>query len=183
MYDKKTLWLLIAATVPGVLAGYFLEEKAETIFRSPWVIAGALAIGGLVLYLADKFLRHTKNINKLNLKDSILIGLLQALAIVPGVSRSGATIIGGLWRGLDREGAARFSFLLSTPVIFGAVAHQFSDFSRGGVDWAVIAGIFSAAVSGFLAIKYFLKFIQKVGYGVFFWYRLVLALAIIIWLV
>lgn len=216
-YGKNMLWLLVIATIPGVLAGYFLEGKAETVFRSPLVVASALVIGGLILYLADvshtfsrsielrgknlflafipvvsreifwkvrdKFLQHKKNINDLNLKDAVIVGLLQAVAIVPGVSRSGATIVGGLWRGLDREGAARFSFLLSTPVIFGAVVHQFSDFIDGGINLPVILGILSAAVSGFLAVKYMLKLIHRVGYGVFFWYRLVLAVAIVIWLV
>lgn len=183
IYTRQTLWLLVIATIPGVLAGYFLEAKAETVFRSPWVIAIALVIGGLILYLADKFLRHDKNINNLKLKDSILIGLLQAVAIIPGVSRSGATIVGGLWRGLDREGAARFSFLLSTPVIFGAVVFQFSDFLQGGINLPVILGILASAISGFLAIKYFLKLIHRVGYGIFFWYRLFLAVVIVIRLV
>lgn len=183
IYGKNILWLLAVATVPGVLAGYFLEEKAESIFRSPLVIAAALIAGGLILYLSDKFLRRGKEIKDLGLKDSVLIGLLQAVAIIPGVSRSGATIIGGLWRGLDREGAARFSFLMSTPVIFGAVVFQFADFFQGGVGLPAIVGILASAISGFLAIKYFLKVIHRIGYGVFFWYRLVLAILIITWLI
>ncbi|OGI17447.1 MAG: undecaprenyl-diphosphatase UppP [Candidatus Moranbacteria bacterium RIFCSPHIGHO2_02_FULL_40_12b] len=177
-YDRNILWLLVIATIPGVLAGYFLEEQAETIFRNPLVIAFTLAFAGLVLYLADKFLKHNKNIKNLNLKDSIIIGLLQALAIIPGVSRSGATIIGGLWKGLDREEAARFSFLLSTPIILGATVNQFPDFFRNGMDLKIILGILFSAVSGYLAIKYLLKFIHRVGYGVFFWYRLALAAVI-----
>src|SRR3990167_8817483 len=103
---------------------------------------------------------------------------LLVIAIIPGVSRSGATIIGGLWKGLDREEAARFSFLLSTPIILGATVNQFPDFFRNGMDLKIILGILFSAVSGYLAIKYLLKFIHRVGYGVFFWYRLALAAVI-----
>lgn len=181
-YSKNVLWLLIVATIPGVLAGYFLEEKAATVFRSPLLIAFTLAFAGLVLYLADKFLKHKKRINEINLTDALFIGILQAVAIVPGVSRAGATIIGGLWRGLSREAAARFSFLLSTPIILGATVNQFSNFSQGGINTEVILGILFSAMSGYLAIKYLLKLILRVGYGVFFWYRLSLA-AVIIWLI
>lgn len=178
-FNKKTLWLLVLATIPGVLAGYFLEAKAETIFRSPLIIAGTLFLLGLILYLVDKYLQHRKNIKQVNWKDAIIIGLSQAVAIIPGVSRSGATITAGLFLGLSRSGAARFSFLLSTPIILGATIFKFPELFQNGINWPIILGVLVSAISGYLAIKYLLLFIEKVGYGIFFWYRLALALLII----
>jgi len=179
-YNSKTLWFLIIATIPGVLAGFFLESLAETFLRHPIVIAGALIIFGLILYLVDKYFSTKKDLEKINWKDSIIIGVAQAIAIIPGVSRSGATITAGRLLGLDRMNAAKFSFLLSTPVIFGAAVLKFSYFWKNISDLNLIIGILVSAVSGFLAIKYLLKFVQKYSYAVFFWYRLILAGIILI---
>jgi undecaprenyl-diphosphatase len=101
-FNEKTLWLLVLATLPGILAGYFLEARAETIFRSPLIIAATLFSLGLVLYLADKYLQHKKSIKQINWKDVLVIGFSQAVAIIPGVSRSGATITAGLFLCLSR---------------------------------------------------------------------------------
>lgn len=177
-YNKNILWLLVVATIPGVLAGYFLESQAETIFRSPLLIAFTLAFVGLLLYLADKYSKHRKNINQINLSDAIIVGASQAVAIIPGVSRAGATIIAGLVRGLDRVSAARFSFLLSTPIIFGATLNQMPSLLKEGIDIRIIVGILFSALSGYLAIRYLLKFVEKVSYKIFFWYRLALAIII-----
>lgn len=179
MSNKNLLWLLVIATIPGVLAGYFLEEKAETVFRSPLVIALTLVVFGLILYLTDKYIQHRKNIGEVSLKDSIIIGLSQAIAIIPGVSRSGATITAGLLTGLDRVSAARFSFLLSTPIIFGAAALKIPHLIKEGINAPIIIGIIISAASGYLAIKYLLKFVERASYAVFFWYRLVLAAVIL----
>ncbi len=177
--SSRTLWLIILATIPGVLAGYFLESYAETTFRSPVLIAFTLSFVGLLLYLADKYHQHRKNLKQVGWVDSIIVGLSQALAIIPGVSRSGATITAGLFQGLNRQSAARFSFLLSTPIIFGASVKQFPEFISGGVSAPAIVGMIAAAASGYLAIKYLLKFVEKSSYAVFFWYRLVLAAVIL----
>jgi len=179
-YNKNILWLIIIATVPGALAGYFLEEQAETIFRNPLVIAFTLSFVGLLLYLADKYIKHRKNVNQLGLADAIIIGLSQAAAIVPGISRAGATITAGLIQGLDRVSAARFSFLISTPIILGATINQIPDLLAEGINSQMIIGIFFSALSGYVAIKYLLKFIETVSYKVFFWYRLALAAVIIL---
>ncbi|MEK7598236.1 MAG: undecaprenyl-diphosphatase UppP [Patescibacteria group bacterium] len=178
-YEKNILWLIIIATIPGVLAGYFLEDKAETVFRNPLIIALALALAGLILYLADKYAKQEKGIEGINLKKSVVIGLAQAVAIIPGVSRSGATITAGLFEGLDRKSAARFSFLLSTPIIFGAVVLKLPHLVASGVDAGIIVGILASAVSGYLAIKYLIKFIEKSSYQIFFYYRLFLAFIIV----
>lgn len=179
-YSPKLFLLLIIASVPGAVIGYFLEDAAATIFRSPLLIAGTLSIVGLILYLVDKYAVHKKEINNITIKDSVIIGLSQAVAIIPGVSRSGATMTAGLALGLSRETAARFSFLLSTPIIFGAAMVKIPDLLREGINTPIILGIFAAAISGYLAIKYMLRFIQRVGYAPFFWYRLVLAAIIVV---
>jgi undecaprenyl-diphosphatase len=178
-YNSKTLWFLIIATIPGVIAGYFLENKAETVFRNPLIIALTLSVFGLILYLADRYIKHKKSINKITVKDSIIIGLSQAIAIIPGVSRSGATITAGLIRGLDRTSAARFSFLLSAPIIFGAAVFKMPILLKSGINIDIILGIFFSAISGYFAIKYLLQLVEKAGYRIFFWYRIMLALLII----
>ena len=178
-YGKNLLWLLVLATIPGILAGYFLENYAETTFRSPLLIAFTLAVLGLILYAVDRYHVHKKRLSEVSWLDSLWIGLSQAVAVIPGVSRSGATIITGLAMGLSRESAARFSFLLSTPIILGAALVKIPHLLESGLDVYLIAGMLSAAVSGYIAIKYLLKFVEKAGYAIFFWYRLVLALMIV----
>lgn len=190
VFNKKTesknnnlFWLIIVATIPGVIAGYFFEKDAETVFRNPLIIAFTLSAVGLILYLADKFSKKERSINELGLKDAIIIGLAQAVAIIPGVSRSGATITAGLFRKLDRASAARFSFLLSTPIIFGAVILKLPHLLKEGISAQIIIAVLASAVSGYLAIKYLLKFLEKSSYAIFFWYRLILAAIIIIFVV
>lgn len=179
-YKGNLFWLIVIATVPGVLAGYFLEAKAETVFRNPLIVAFALSFVGLILFLTDKYLKHKKNIGELNWKDSLIVGISQAIAIIPGVSRSGATITAGIFRGLNRTDAARFSFLLSTPIILGAFIFKSPELFSEGINLNIIIGIIFSALSGYLAIKYLLKFVEKYSYGVFFWYRLGLAILITI---
>lgn len=176
---KVFLWWLVIATIPGALVGYFLEKYAETIFRFPLITASALFGAGLILYLADKFASQNKNLEKLGWKKSLIIGLSQAVAIIPGVSRSGSTITAGLFLGLDRVSAARFSFMLSGPIIFGASILQIGDFVQNGLTLANFLGILTAAISGYLAIAGLIKFVSRASYKVFFWYRLGLAILIV----
>lgn len=178
--NPDLLWLIIIATIPGALAGYFLERQVESVFRNPLLIALMLSFVGLILYLADKYLKKEKSINQLGLKDAIIIGLSQAAAIIPGVSRSGATITAGLLRGFDRVSAAKFSFLLSTPIIFGATISHAADIANGKIGLNIFIGVVVSALSGYLTIKYLFKFIERVSYKIFFWYRLALAVLIVI---
>jgi undecaprenyl-diphosphatase len=178
-YNKNILWLIVLATIPGALAGFFLEDYASTVFRSPEVIVFTLIFFGLLLYLLDKYAKQRKGIRKLDLKDALIIGLSQAVAIIPGVSRSGATITAGRALGFDRVSSARFSFLLSTPIIFGATMNQLPELMKTGISGAVMVGIAISAISGYLAIKYLIRFVQNSSYKVFFYYRLALALAIV----
>ncbi len=182
-YNKNILWLLVFATIPGALAGYFLEDYASTVFRSPYVVAFSLAFFGLVLYLVDKYFDQKKKIKETNWKDAIIIGFSQAVAIIPGVSRSGATITAGRALGMDRVSSARFSFLLSTPIIFGATLNQLPDLLRGGLSEGIVIGVIVSAISGYLAIKYLIIFVQNSSYKIFFYYRLALAFVIILTLV
>lgn len=178
-YPSNMLWLLVIASVPGGAIGYLLENAAESWLRSPLLIAGTLGLVGLVLYLVDKYAVHKKELGKITFKDALLIGLSQAVAIVPGVSRSGATMTTGLALGLSRESAARFSFLLSTPIIFGAALVKVPHLLKAGITLPTMLGILVAAASGYVAIKYMLHFIQKVGYAPFFWYRVFLAMVVV----
>lgn len=171
---------LIVATVPGALAGYYFEDQAATILRNPLVIAFTVALFGVVLYIADRYSRKTKTLHEIGLFDSITIGFFQALAIVPGVSRSGITITGALLRNCKRDEAARFSFLLSAPIIAGAGVFEARHLSLSEVLTSEFAtGIAASAFFGFLSIKYLIRYVRSRNYAVFAIYRLLLAALIV----
>jgi undecaprenyl-diphosphatase len=179
------LWLLIAGTIPAGLAGFAFQKQAETTLRTPYVI-GAMMIGiGLVLWLAERAGRRQKDLSHVSFADSLAVGVAQALAVIPGVSRSGVTIAAGLFRNLDRASAARFSFLLSTPVIAGAAAKDLWDLTRheGGVPpemrGAFLIGIMVSALAGGLTIKFFLEYLKRRGLTCFVLYRLIFGIMII----
>jgi undecaprenyl-diphosphatase len=166
-------------TIPAVVAGYLLKDIAETLFREPVLIAGSLAGAGLLLLLADKFGKHQRSMKTLGFVDVAVIGLGQALALMPGVSRSGITMTAGLMRGLNRMSAARFSFLLSVPIILGAGVYNLPAIIKQGSEPGQVgfylAGFIAAAVSGYLVIAFLLRFIQAHSFAVFAYYRFVLA--------
>ena len=182
-FKNSLLFFIIIATIPGVIIGLLLNDYAETIFRSPIIIALTLSIGGLLLYLVDKKMKHQDDLNLMSWKTALWIGLVQAIAIIPGVSRSGITITAALALGISRKDSARFSFLLSTPIILGAVILKAGDFLSSSFSPEAIVGMIVAGVSGFLAIAGLIKFVQKGSYAVFFWYRLALAVVIVLFLV
>jgi undecaprenyl-diphosphatase len=166
-------------TIPAVVSGYLLKDIAETLFREPVLIAGSLAGAGLLLLLADKFGKHQRSMKTLGFVDVAVIGLGQALALMPGVSRSGITMTAGLMRGLNRMSAARFSFLLSVPIILGAGVYNLPAIIKQGSEPGqlgfYLAGFIAAAVSGYLVIAFLLRFIQSHSFAVFAYYRFVLA--------
>lgn len=185
--DGKILWYLVAATIPAAIVGVLFEEAIENVVRSNYVvIAIALAVMGIIIYLADKFSKETKTIKKMTLKDAILVGCSQVFALIPGFSRSGTTIAAGRVLGLDRESAAKFSFFLSAPVVLGAVCLQLIK----GTAFSVIAanlgtfilGILVSFVIGLLCIKYLLKYLQKHNFKIFMIYRVVLAAVVLIYI-
>jgi undecaprenyl-diphosphatase len=179
------LWLLMAGTVPGALIGYLFEKQAETAFRSPYIIGAAAIVVGLIMWLADTAGRKQKDIGHVTLVDSLAIGSAQALAVIPGVSRSGSTISAGLFCNLDRTTAARFSFLLSTPIIAGAAAKKFWDLHKhqGGLphdmQMAFIVGILASAITGCFAIAFFMNFLRRRSLTAFVWYRIVFGIIVI----
>ena len=177
---NNMLWYIVIGTIPGGLAGLILEKKADTAFRSPLIIAVMLMIFAVVLWLADHFGKKYKPMEKVGLKASISIGLAQALAIIPGVSRSGITMTAGLFGGFSREAAARFSFLLATPIVFAAAALKLPKMHSSELDPAFWVGVISSAITGFLAIHFLLKFIKKSNLNIFVFYRILFAIAIVI---
>ena len=179
-YPKSMLLLIIIASIPGAIFGMLFDSKAEAAFRNPLLIAFTLGVVGLILFLVDKYAAHRKELGKMTKLDAFWIGLSQAVAIIPGVSRSGATMTTGLFLGLSRQQAARFSFLLSTPIIFGAAIVKVPHLLKAGINTPILFGILASAITGYFAIKYMLRFIQKVGYAPFFWYRLALAVVVVI---
>jgi undecaprenyl-diphosphatase len=184
--EGRLFWYLVAASVPGAMVGFLLEKKAETVFRSPLLIAVMLICMGILLYWADR--RSAKNIEIRNITfgTSLFIGISQALAIIPGVSRSGITMTTGLVIGMTREGAARFSFLLSTPIIFGAamvkLPHVISNSSVITVNFAI--GMLVSCITGVVSIGFLLRYVQTKDFLPFAWYRFILgALVILITLI
>jgi undecaprenyl-diphosphatase len=180
--DGRLFWYLVVATIPGAIAGFLLEKKAETIFRSPLLIAAMLIVAGIFLYWADR--KSTKNIEMKNItfKTSLMIGVSQALAIIPGVSRSGITMTMGLLMGLTREGAARFTFLLSTPIIFGAALSKLPYIAANPslITTNFMAGMLISFVSGIAGIGFLLRYVQTKSYLPFAWYRFVLGSIVIV---
>ena len=176
---QKLSWLIIIASVPAAIIGKLLESKAESVFRNPVLVALNLAVFGVVILLADKFGKKEKNLDKIKWTDALIIGLLQALAIIPGISRSGATITAGLFLAFKRPDAARFSFLMSVPVIFGAGVLEAPNFTNTSSIPEVVVGFLAAAIFGFLAIKYLLRYIANHDFKVFVWYRFILAALIL----
>ena len=185
--DGKILWYLVAATIPAAIVGVLFEDAIENVVRSNYiVIALALAIMGIIIYLADKFSKETKDVKKMTLKDAIVIGCSQVFALIPGFSRSGTTIAAGRVLGLDRESAAKFSFFLSAPVVLGAVVLQLFKGSAISVIAAnlgtFILCILVSFVVGLLCIKYLLKYLQKHNFKIFMVYRVVLAIVVLIYI-
>lgn len=176
---QKLSWLLIVASVPGAIIGKLLESRAETTFRNPLLIAITLSAFGLLIWWVDWVGAKEKNLDRIKWTDALWVGLSQALAIIPGVSRSGSTMAAGLFLGFKREDAARFSFLMSIPIIFGAGLANVKNFHTGVTTQELVVGFVSAAIFGFLSIKYLLRYLSKHGFKIFVWYRLALTAAIL----
>ena len=182
--DARLAWLVLLATVPVVLVGLLLHDVIEDKLRSPLVIAFTTIGFGVLLWLTDRRGRHTRTTTSLGVKDAVLIGLAQALALIPGTSRSGITMTAALALGLTRTDAARFSFLLSIPAILMAGAYETWQLlgHSGPVDWAaILLGTLIAAISAWLCIHFFLRLIERIGMGPFVAYRLGLGV-VLLWI-
>ncbi len=178
--DRKLAWLLLVSTVPAVIAGLLLNDSIEGAFRSVNLVALSLVVGAGILWAAERLGSRSRPMSDLGLRGAIGIGAAQAFALVPGISRSGISISAGLFAGLDRESAARFSFLMATPITAGAGLYEVRKLIAGevGTDLTVaplVAGMIAALVAGLLAISFLLRFLRSNPTTVFIAYRLVLA--------
>ena len=178
--DKILLLALIIGTIPAVILGLLLEDYMGTTFRSSELVAFALIAGAVLFFLAEKFAKKNEN---LTVKKGLWIGLFQTLALIPGMSRSGMTISGGLFFGLSREDAARFSFMLAFPIIFGGGMKKLLELSGSGalseIGLSLLVGALSAFIVGMFAIHYLLKYLKNHTLGIFIVYRLALAVLVL----
>lgn len=183
--NQWLLWLLAIATIPVGIAGLLFSKQAETTWRSPYVIAAALILVGVVMWIGDRKTNGAKGMADVTGVDAVVIGAAQALAVVPGTSRSGATITAGLFRDLDRAAAARFSFLLSTPAIAAAAAKDFWDLHKhqGGIPPGMGAafawGVVVSAIVGAIVIAFFLKYLRRHSLMPFVWYRIIFGIIVV----
>ncbi|MEA2676329.1 MAG: undecaprenyl-diphosphatase [Chloroflexota bacterium] len=174
--DKKIALLLAISIIPGAILGVGLESFVDTFFREQLlVVCALLVVGAAILFFAERVARHTREMDELRPVEALAIGLAQALALFPGISRSGITISAGLFLGLKREDAARFSFLMATPIIAGAGLWKLRELvggSAGTFDGAALAaGLIAAAISGLIAIWFLLAYLRRASTDVFGLYR------------
>ncbi len=182
--ESRLAWAVIVATLPAVVFGFVFKDAVETTLRGPLVIATTTIVFGLLLGWADLKGVRQRSEHQLGLRDMLVIGFAQALALIPGTSRSGITITAGLLLGLKRQAAARFSFLLSIPTILGAGLLKTKDLleQTQPVDWqAIILGTTLSALSAYACIYWFLKLLDRMGMMPFVAYRLVLG-GVLLWL-
>ncbi len=176
--DRRLLLLLIIGTVPGALLGFLFEDLVSTTFRSSWVVVGTLSGVALLLLAAEKVAVHTRSFNSFKIKDALIVGLAQALALIPGVSRSGITMTAGLFLGFERQAAARFSFLLSAPIVAGAGLYEALKLLNGNAahfNINFLWGFISSFLSGLIAIAFLMRYLEKHNFYPFIAYRIILA--------
>jgi len=187
-HERQLLWYMIAATIPAALAGALLEKHIETTFRAPALVASMLIIVALIMWLAEHMGNFQKPLPQITFGDAMTVGVLQAFAVIPGVSRSGITITGGLFRNFTREAAARFSFLLSTPIIGGAALFKLHHVMKHGLpagesapgSTAFIVGIVVSALVGYATIAWFIRYLKTKTLTVFVVYRILLGIAVLL---
>jgi undecaprenyl-diphosphatase len=184
--DRRLAWLLALTTLPAIVAALLFDDLIEGAFRQAGLVAVTLVVGAAILWIADRWPARPRTIAGLSFPVGLAIGAAQALALVPGISRSGISIAAGRFAGLDRQSAARFSFLMATPVTALAVVYEAFLLVRGdaGLDVAIgplLVGMVAALVSGLVAIRFLLRWLAGHPLDIFVWYRLLLAAAIVIW--
>lgn len=178
-----TLLAVIIGTIPAIILGLLLEEYMDTVFRSSELVALTLFLGGLVMLLTERF---AKQDGEISMKKGLVIGLFQSLALIPGMSRSGMTIAGGLFAGITREAATRFSFILAFPILLGSGLKKLYDLNSDGLLNVIGVDLFwgslSAFIVGLIAIHFLIKFLKNNSLKVFVWYRWVVALLIVLFI-
>ncbi len=181
---RSMLLFLFLGTLPAAIAGMLTEEIIATHLRNPGILPITLIFVALLLWLAERRATLSKGLEKISLMDALSVGTAQALALIPGTSRSGITITTGLFRGMTREAAARFSFLLSAPILVGASLKKLHEINQLGIPeggaMSLLVGFLTALVVGYFTIKYFIRFLQKKTLYVFIYYRILLGIVIFI---
>jgi len=181
--SRSLLWLLVLGTIPAALAGLKFEKQAEEAFRSPYIIGGMMIVFGLLMGIADRASKARNGLDQMTGFDAITVGCAQALAIIPGASRSGTTLSMARFRGFSREAAARFSFLLSTPVIAGAAAKKGWELHKDGLpdDMRIpyMVGIIVSGLVGLVVIAFFMKYLRNNSLSLFVWYRILFGIIVI----
>ena len=173
----KMFWYIVLATIPGGVIVYIVDRFCEDYLKNPIIIAIALIVMGIILYIVDKKAKSKVKYEDMNLKQTFLIGLSQALAFIPGVSRSGVTITTARAMGITREAAAKYTFLLSTPIVFAATVLKFKDFV---FNLPFVIGVISSFLVGLLVIKFLLQYLKKGSFKAFAIYRVIVGLLIIL---
>ncbi|HEY7668236.1 MAG TPA: undecaprenyl-diphosphatase UppP [Actinomycetota bacterium] len=176
--DQRLAWAIVIGTIPGVIIGALFADTIERDLGQPWLIATMLAVFGVVIYVVDRVCRTDRGLDSIGPRTGLGLGTAQALALQPGVSRSGITMTAARVIGIDRESAARFSFLLSLPIIAGAGLFKGIDLLQSGFQGYASEffwGFVSSAISGFVVIAWLLKYLRGHSFAIFMWYRLGLA--------
>lgn len=183
-FDYRYGWAIIIGSIPIGIVGLMFKDEIETTLRSLWVVAFALIFWSGAMWLADTYTKHSRHENSVNWKDTLFIGIAQCLALIPGISRSGATMTAGLYRGFDRVTVTKLSFFLSIPALCAAAvlqtATEYSNIANG-VGWpATITATVVSFITAYIAVSWLLKFIAKHSYTVFIVYRLALGAILIV---
>jgi undecaprenyl-diphosphatase len=179
--NRRLFFFILLASIPAAFFGWLLKSQAENIFRSPLLIVFTLIGAALFLWWFDKKGKKGKFLKNLNWRVALFIGFSQAIAIIPGISRSGITITAALALGFERKAAAKFSFLLAAPIIFGAGLVKIPSLINGNINFPILLiGISTSTLAGFLAIKYLLRYLETHSYNIFVYYRIILALVILV---
>lgn len=183
--DSRVGWLLLASTVPAAAVGAFLEDTIDNRLGTPTVIAISLIVFGVALWIADRYAKRTRRIDDYRVRDALIVGAAQALALNPGTSRSGITMTAARVVGFERDAAARISFLMMVPVTAGAVLFKFASMmSDTGVPndlvWPMLAGIVTSGISGWLAVWGLLRFVRTASFAPFAVYRAAVGIGVLI---
>lgn len=178
--EGKMFWNIVIATIPGGIIGFILDKYAEAILENTLVISIALIIMGILLYVVDKFAKSETKYEEMTLKQTFLIGLSQALAFIPGVSRSGVTMTTGRLMKVDRESCARYSFMLSAPIVLAATVFKLKEFV---FDIPFVLGVLASFLTGLVVIRFLLNYLKKGSFKLFAIYRVILGILAIVLLV
>lgn len=180
----RLAWLLAIGSVPAGVVGLLFESAIERLVRHPAIVASLLIVFGLLLLTADRLGRHRRGLQDVRLPDALVVGVAQAIALLPGVSRSGITMTAALFLGLERAAAARFSFLLSSPIVLAAGLYELRKLVGPGIapgqGPAFLVGAVTSAVVGFLAIGFLLRYLQRNSVASFVWYRLLAGAGVLV---